>query len=71
MPDLKNCPICANLVFSHEKKFYCNNCSSIFSIIPRNGIIVNSVGKIDKRDIGNVLRLMLQNIRLTKYEKTS
>lgn len=71
MTDLKNCPICESLVFSHEKEFCCNNCSSIFSKISKNGIVVNSVGKIDRRDIGNVLRLMLQNIRITKYKKLS
>ena len=67
MSDLTSCPVCGSLVFSIEKKYCCRNCGSIFSKISKNGIVVNSVGKIDSKDIRNVLTLVLKNMKILKY----
>lgn len=67
MADLTSCPICRSLVFSNVQKYGCRNCGSIFSKVSKGGIVVNSVGKIESKDIRNVLTLVLQNMKISRY----
>jgi len=67
MADLTSCPICRSLVFSNVRKYCCRNCGSIFSKISKNGIVVTSVGKVESKDIRNVLTLALKNVKISKY----